>query len=68
MKSWGQHFSRFYTAEDRERGEPARPLQTALSEKKYETEAWRVRKDGSEFWASVVIDPLYDETGSCGGW
>jgi len=60
----GQHFSRFYTPEDRERGEPARALQVALSEKKYESEAWRVRKDGSRFWASVVIDPLYDESGA----
>jgi len=60
----GQHFSRFYTPEDRERGEPARALQVALSEKKYENEAWRVRKDGSRFWASVVIDPLYDDGGT----
>ena len=59
----GQHFSRFYTPEDRQRGEPARALQVALSAKKYESEAWRVRKDGSRFWASVVIDPLYDEQG-----
>jgi PAS domain S-box-containing protein len=59
----GQHFSRFYTAEDRKRGEPARALQVALSEKKYESEAWRVRKDGSRFWASVVIDPIYDDAG-----
>ena len=59
----GQHFSRFYTAEDRQRGEPARALQVALTEKKYENEAWRVKKDGSRFWASVVIDPIYDEAG-----
>jgi PAS domain S-box-containing protein len=60
----GQHFSRFYTVEDRQRGEPARALQVALSEGKYESEAWRMRKDGSRFWASVVIDPLYDEAGT----
>jgi len=60
----GQHFSRFYTPEDRERGEPARALAVALKEKKYENEAWRVRKDGSRFWASVVIDPLYDDAGT----
>lgn len=59
----GQHFSRFYTPEDRQRGEPARALQVALSQRKYESEAWRLRKDGSRFWASVVIDPLYDEQG-----
>ena len=59
----GQHFSRFYTEEDRARGEPARALETALREGKYEREAWRVRKDGSLFWANVLIDPIYDEQG-----
>jgi PAS domain S-box-containing protein len=59
----GQHFSRFYTPEDRANGEPERALQTALATGKYETEAQRVRKDGSRFWASVLIDPLFDETG-----
>ena len=59
----GQHFSRFYTEEDRARGEPARALATALSEGKYEREAQRVRKDGTLFWASVVIDPIYNERG-----
>ena len=59
----GQHFSRFYTEDDRAAGEPQRALQTALTEGKYEREAWRVRKDGTLFWANVVIDPIYDETG-----
>ena len=59
----GEHFSRFYTEEDRRAGEPQRALATALSEGKYEREAWRVRKDGSLFWAHVLIDPIYDETG-----
>jgi PAS domain S-box-containing protein len=59
----GQHFSRFYTDEDRARGEPARALATALREGRYETEAQRVRKDGSRFWAHVVIDPIRDEAG-----
>ena len=59
----GQHFSRFYTEEDRARGEPKRALQTALIEGKYEREAWRVRKDGTLFWANVLIDPIYDENG-----
>ena len=63
----GQHFSRFYTEEDRARGEPQRALETALREGKYEREAWRVRKDGTYFWASVVIDPIYDETGTLTG-
>jgi len=60
----GQHFSRFYTPEDQARGEPARALATALSEGKYENEAWRVRKDGTRFWASVVIDPIHDDNGN----
>jgi PAS domain S-box-containing protein len=59
----GQHFSRFYTEEDRARGEPQRALATALAEGKYEKEAWRLRKDGSRFYASVVIDPIHDEDG-----
>jgi len=57
----GQHFSRFYTPEDQANGVPARALHTALTEGKYESEGWRVRKDGSRFWASVVIDPVHDE-------
>jgi PAS domain S-box-containing protein len=59
----GQHFSRFYTPEDQARGEPARALQVALANGKYENEGWRVRKDGSQFWASVVIDPVRDSSG-----
>ncbi len=58
-----QHFSRFYTEEDRAAGLPARVLETAAREGKYEAEAWRVRKDGSRFWASVVVDALRDEKG-----
>jgi PAS domain S-box-containing protein len=59
----GQHFSRFYTEEDRAGGEPERALATALRDGKYEREAWRVRKDGSLFWAHVLIDPIFDEQG-----
>jgi PAS domain S-box-containing protein len=59
----GQHFSRFYTDADRKRGVPATALATALREGKFEAEAQRVRKDGSLFWAHVLIDPIYDETG-----
>jgi len=59
----GQHFSCFYTEEDRATGEPARALATATREGKYEKEGWRVRKNGSRFWASVVIDSIYDESG-----
>lgn len=60
----GHHFSRFYTEADRTGGEPARALEIALREGKYEREAQRVRKDGSLFWAHVLIDPIYDETGA----
>jgi PAS domain S-box-containing protein len=59
----GEHFSRFYTEEDRANGEPQRALETAIREGKYEKEAWRVRKDGTRFWANVVIDPIRDESG-----
>jgi PAS domain S-box-containing protein len=59
----GEHFSRFYTEEDRASGLPARALKTALEQGKFEAEGWRVRKDGSRFWAHVVIDPIYNEEG-----
>jgi PAS domain S-box-containing protein len=59
----GQHFSRFYTPADQAAGKPARALQIALETGHYEEEGWRVRKDGSFFWASVVIDPIRDEAG-----
>ena len=57
----GQHFSRFYTEEDRQAGVPARALATAASEGRFESEGWRVRKDGSKFRALVVIDPIRDD-------
>jgi PAS domain S-box-containing protein len=63
----GQHFSRFYTEEERQAGLPQQALVTAVAEGKYETEGWRVRKDGSRFWASVVIDPIHDENGKLVG-
>ncbi|WP_020652927.1 hybrid sensor histidine kinase/response regulator [Massilia niastensis] len=56
-----QHFSRFYTPEDQASGLPARALAEALEQGKFEAEGWRVRKDGTRFWAHVVIDPIYDE-------
>jgi PAS domain S-box-containing protein len=59
----GHHFSRFYTKEDRAAGLPARVLATASREGRYEVEGWRVRKDGSRFWATVVIDAIRSETG-----
>ncbi len=60
----GQHFSRFHTEEDRARGEPQRSLAIAAREGRYETEAWRVRSDGTRFWANVVIDAIRDPSGT----
>src|SRR5438270_13807657 len=60
----GQHFSTFYTPEDREAGVPERVLETARREGKFEGEGWRVRKDGTRFWASVVVDAIKDQRGN----
>src|SRR3984885_15331819 len=57
----GQHFSRFYSNADQAAGRPARALRLALESGRYEEEGWRVRKDGTFFWASVVIDPIRDD-------
>lgn len=54
----GEHFSRFYTDEERAAGVPARALKVAAETGRFTAEAWRVRKDGSRFWAMVVIDPI----------
>jgi PAS domain S-box-containing protein len=59
----GQHFSRFYTLEDRENGLPHRALTIAARDRRFEAEGWRVRKDGSRFWANVVIDAIHDSAG-----
>jgi PAS domain S-box-containing protein len=59
----GEHFSRFYTEEDRASELPARALREAATKGRFEAEGWRVRKDGSRFWAHVVIDPIRTETG-----
>lgn len=59
----GAHFSRFYTPEDIEAGLPEKALETARREGRFTAEAWRQRKDGSRFWASVVLDPIRDEDG-----
>ncbi|MGY2341766.1 PAS domain S-box protein [Pseudomonas sp. SDO5532_S415] len=59
----GQHFSRFYTDEDRQAGLPQRALDTAIREGRFEGEGWRVRKDGTHFWSHVVIDPIRDPSG-----
>src|SRR4051812_46171006 len=63
----GQHFSKFYTKEDRASGLPARVLEVAAREGRYEAEGWRVRKDASRFWASVVVDAIRSEDGALQG-
>lgn len=64
----GQHFSRFYSQEDIAAGEPERGLQAARRDGRFEKEGWRVRKDGSRFWASIVIDAISDEHGNLLGY
>lgn len=63
----GRHFSCFYTLEDQQAGMPDHALKAALDQGTYETEGWRVRKDGSRFWANVVVDPLRNEEGTLVG-
>jgi formate hydrogenlyase transcriptional activator len=63
----GQDFSRFYPPEDVEQGEPERTLRVATEQGRFESEGWRLRKDGSRFWASVVIAALKDAAGNLRG-
>ena len=56
----GEHFSRFYTEEDQLAQVPAQALRTAAEAGRFVAEGWRVRKDGTRFWAAVVIDPIFD--------
>ena len=63
----GEHFSKFYPREDVEAGKPERELEVAAAEGRLEDEGWRVRKDGSLFWANVVITALRDPTGKLRG-
>lgn len=58
----GTHFSRFYTAADRAAGVPQLALERAVRDGHFEAEGWRIRKDGTRFWAHVLIDPILDET------
>src|SRR5262245_60567757 len=60
----GQHFSRFYTPEDQQSGLPTAALKQAKQKGKYEAEGWRVRKDGSRFWASVVVNAIVSKEGA----
>lgn len=64
----GQPLSVFYTAEDRAAGKPQRLLEAARREGRVEDVGWRVRKDGSRFWADVIISPLRDPDGSVVGY
>ena len=63
----GSHFSRFYPPEDVAAGKAERALETAIAVGRVEDEGWRVRKDGSRFWANVVITPLFDDAGRLRG-
>ena len=63
----GSHFSLFYTETDREAGLPARGLDTAATKGRFETEGWRVRKDGTRFMAHVIIDAIYADNGELTG-
>ncbi|MFI5808249.1 PAS domain S-box protein [Streptomyces sp. NPDC051561] len=63
----GKHFSVFYPAEDIDARKPHLELEAALADGRLEDEGWRIRKDGSRFWANVVITALFDETGELRG-
>jgi PAS domain S-box-containing protein len=60
----GRHFSLFFTPEDRAKGEPQREIAVATRDGRFEGEGWRVRKDGTRFWASVVVDRILDQDGN----
>ncbi|MEK7877862.1 MAG: PAS domain S-box protein [Pseudomonadota bacterium] len=64
----GQHFSRFYPRQDIERGAPQRDLDAATANGRFEDEGWRVRKDGSTFWANVVFTGIRDPAGNLRGY
>jgi diguanylate cyclase (GGDEF)-like protein/PAS domain S-box-containing protein len=63
----GKHIDRFYTPDDRQAGAPSRSLQIAVADGRYEEEGWQVRKDGSRFWAEILIKPVRDATGDVVG-
>ena len=60
----GRHFSQFFTPEDKEAGLPQKALAQARQDGRFESEGWRVRKDGTRFWVSAVLDAIHDEAGS----
>ncbi|TWG98202.1 PAS/PAC sensor hybrid histidine kinase [Nocardioides sp. J9] len=63
----GQHYRVFYPEEERALGKPERNLEIALEEGSYTAEAWRVRRDGTRFWANVMINPIHDDAGQLRG-
>ncbi|MFG2622822.1 PAS domain S-box protein [Streptomyces sp. NPDC048507] len=63
----GKHFSVFYPPEDIAADKPGLELEAAIADGRLEDEGWRIRKDGSRFWANVVITPLFGETGELRG-
>lgn len=63
----GRHFSVFYPAEDVAAGKPAHELKQAVAKGRLEDDGWRIRKDGTRFWANVVITALFDDTGELRG-
>ena len=63
----GKHFSCFYPEEERNAGKPEEELKKAAAEGRVEDEGWRIRKDGSRFWADVIITALHDESGNLRG-
>ena len=64
----GEHFSIFYTAEDRQEAKPDKELEVAATEGRYEVEGWRVRKDGSKVWANMATTALRDGAGALTGY
>lgn len=73
LKNWkaeeiiGQSFTKFYPQEDIQRGKPQKELQAAIKNGRFEDEGWRIKKDGTMFWANVIFTPLYDKNGKlCG--
>jgi len=60
----GEHFSRFFSPEDRDLRLPQHALETAASEGRFEAEGWRIRKDGTRYWAHAILDAIRDEDGT----
>jgi PAS domain S-box-containing protein len=59
----GQHYSLFFSPDDQAKGEPQRGLDRAINEGRFESQGWRIRKNGTQFWASVVVDPIRNDLG-----